>query len=261
LSSDQPNLQNIPIRTELGKQIRKAFVPRSPENIVLSADYSQIELRILAHMAQDPAFMDAFAADLDIHAMTAAEIFGVPLEEVNSEMRRRAKAVNFGVAYGQTPFGLARQLSITQKEAKEFIDAYRQKYAGVHRYTIETIAKAHRQGYVETILNRRRRLRDLQSPNRQLREFAERAAVNTPIQGSAADLIKLAMLKVDAALTAAGLKTAMVLQVHDELVFEAVPSELEAAKAIIKREMEGALTLSVPLKVDMHTGPNWGDAK
>ncbi|MBM3266604.1 MAG: DNA polymerase I [Candidatus Sericytochromatia bacterium] len=261
LSSDQPNLQNIPIRTDLGREIRRAFVPREPGNLILSADYSQIELRILAHVADDEAFKRAFAADQDIHAATAAEIFGVPLDQVTSEMRRKAKAVNFGVAYGQTAFGLARALGIPQKEARDFIDAYRQKYAGVHRYTVETVAQAHRQGYVSTLLGRKRKLAGINGPDRQLRDFAERAAINAPIQGSAADLIKLAMLEVERALAREGLRTAMVLQVHDELVFEVPPQEMEAAKALVKREMELAMRLSVPLKVDLRHGPTWMEAK
>jgi DNA polymerase-1 len=261
LSSDQPNLQNIPIRTELGREIRRAFVPSTPGNLILSADYSQIELRILAHIADDQAFKEAFFADQDIHAATAAEIFGVPADEVTSEMRRKAKAVNFGVAYGQTAFGLARALAIPQKEAKEFIDAYRAKYAGVHRYTVETVASAHRLGYVTTLQGRKRTLAGINGSDRQLRDFAERAAINAPIQGSAADLIKLAMLRVDKALTAEGLKTAMILQVHDELVFEVPPEELEAARELVRREMEGAMSLSVPLKVDLHHGTTWNEAK
>ncbi len=261
LSSDQPNLQNIPIRTELGREIRRAFVPCKPGNLILSADYSQIELRILAHVAKDQAFQTAFGADLDIHAATAAEIFGVPLDQVTSEMRRKAKAVNFGVAYGQTPFGLARALAIPQKEAKDFIDAYRRKYSGVHHYTIETVAFAHRHGYVETLLGRKRKLPGLKSSNRQERDFAERAAINAPIQGSAADLIKLAMLKVQRALDREGLETAMVLQVHDELVFEVPPAEFETACELVRREMESAMDLCVPLKVDLRSGPTWMDAK
>lgn len=265
LSSDQPNLQNIPIRTELGSRIRRAFVPRYPGNQMLSADYSQIELRILAHVARDEAFIAAFASDQDIHSATAAQIFGVPVSEVTSDMRRKAKAVNFGVAYGQSAFGLARALGISQKEAKDFIDAYRQKYSGVHRYTIETVARAHQVGYVETLLGRRRYLPGLKSSNRMERDAQERAAINAPIQGAAADLIKLAMLGVDRALTREGLATAMVLQVHDELVLEVPPGELERARAIVTEHMEGALVgivdLAVPLKVDLHVGPTWQEAK
>ncbi|MBU6430698.1 MAG: DNA polymerase I, partial [Cyanobacteria bacterium REEB65] len=204
LSSDQPNLQNIPIRTELGRQIRRAFIPRREGNLIVSADYSQIELRILAHIARDEAFIAAFLEDQDIHTATASQVFGVGPREVSPEMRRKAKAVNFGVAYGQSAFGLAKALAIGQKEAKEFIEAYRQKYAGVHRYTIETVASAHRKGYVETLLGRRRYLPGLKSSNRIERDAQERAAINAPIQGTAADLIKLAMLQVDRALTAGG---------------------------------------------------------
>ncbi len=261
LSSDQPNLQNIPIRTDLGRQIRKAFVPCTPGNLILSADYSQIELRILAHVARDEAFIAAFAADEDIHTATAAQIFQVAPADVTSEMRRKAKAVNFGVAYGQSAFGLARALGIPQKEAREFIEAYRQKYAGVYRYTIETVARAHQLGYVETLLGRRRYLPGLGSSSRMERDAAERAAINAPVQGTAADLIKIAMLGVDRALGEAGLATAMVLQVHDELVFEVPPGELETAQRIVREQMEGALALDVPLKVDMHAGLTWQEAK
>ena len=261
LSSDQPNLQNIPIRTDLGRRIRKAFVPCTPGNLILSADYSQIELRILAHVARDEAFIAAFEADQDIHTATAAQIFQVAPAEVTPEMRRKAKAVNFGVAYGQSAFGLARALGIPQQEAREFIDAYRQKYAGVYRYTIETVARAHQVGYVETLLGRRRYLPGLRSSNRMERDAAERAAINAPVQGTAADLIKIAMLGVDRALRDAGLATAMVLQVHDELVFEVPPDELEAAQRIVREQMEGAMQLDVPLKVDQHAGPTWQEAK
>ncbi|MEB3298052.1 MAG: DNA polymerase I [Candidatus Sericytochromatia bacterium] len=261
LSSDNPNLQNIPVRGELGREIRSAFLPRIPGNSMVSADYSQIELRLLAHISRDEAFLEAFAAGKDIHTATASEIFGVPAEAVDGDMRRRAKAVNFGVVYGQTAFGLARQLGIPQKEAKAFIDAYRARYPGIQRYMIETIARAHQTGWVETLMGRRRVLPGLRSSMRQERDLAERAAINAPIQGTAADLIKLAMLRVDAALREEGLATCMVLQVHDELVLEAPPEEVERVTGLLVREMTAAMELSVPLEVDVHVGADWGAAK
>ncbi|MEB3203976.1 MAG: DNA polymerase I [Candidatus Sericytochromatia bacterium] len=261
LSSDNPNLQNIPVRGELGREIRSAFLPRDPGNVMVAADYSQIELRLLAHIARDEAFLEAFAMGQDIHTATASEIFGVPAEAVDADMRRRAKAVNFGVVYGQTAFGLARQLAIPQKEAKAFIDAYRARYPGIQRYMVETIARAHQNGWVETLMGRRRVLPGLRSGMRQERDLAERAAINAPIQGTAADLIKVAMLRVDAALAQEGLKARMVLQVHDELVLEVPPAEVPAVEALLVREMTGAMSLSVPLEVTIHAGPDWGSAK
>lgn len=261
LSSDNPNLQNIPVRGELGRAIRGAFLPRDPANLMVSADYSQIELRLLAHISRDEAFLEAFARGLDIHTATASEIFGVAPEAVDADMRRRAKAVNFGVVYGQTAFGLARQLAIPQKEAKAFIDAYRARYPGIQRYMVETIARAHQNGWVETLMGRRRILPGLRSSMRQERDLAERAAINAPIQGTAADLIKVAMLRVDAALVREGLQARMVLQVHDELVLEVPPAEQEGVEALLVREMTGAMQLSVPLEVSVHAGPDWGSAK
>lgn len=259
LSSTEPNLQNIPIRLEAGRRLRKAFIPSTPDHLLLAADYSQIELRVLAHIAGDPGLKDAFIKDQDIHTRTASEVFGVPMDEVTKDMRRRAKAVNFGIVYGISDFGLSRDLGISRKEAQEYIALYFSRYPGVKKYIEEVIFHAREQGYVTTVLNRRRYLPDIFSSNRNIRGFGERAAMNTPIQGSAADIIKLAMLKVHQQLAEAGLKTVMLLQVHDELIFEVPKNELEKAQAIIQQAMENAYELQVPLKVDMKVGANWYD--
>lgn len=259
LSSTEPNLQNIPIRLEAGRLLRKAFIPSKPGFLLLAADYSQIELRVLADMSGDPGLIDAFNKDHDIHTRTASEVFGVPMEEVTREMRRRAKAVNFGIVYGISDFGLSRDLGIPINEAKQYIELYFRRYPGVKHYLEQVINSAREQGYVTTLLHRRRYLPDIYSTNRNIRSFGERAAMNTPIQGSAADIIKLAMLKVHHELCKAGLKTAMLLQVHDELIFEVPAGEMETAQNLIRQAMEKAYKLKVPLKVDMKFGSNWYD--
>jgi len=258
LSSSNPNLQNIPIRSELGREIRAAFVPRPGWKLIV-ADYSQIELRLLAHLSGDPVLVDAFRNGEDIHTRTAAEVFGIPPLMVGADERRRAKAVNFGIVYGQTPFGLATSLGIERKEAELYIRAYFERYAGVRRWLDQTIAEVRRSGVSINMFGRRRPIPDMQSRNPNARNFAERTAVNTPLQGSAADLIKLAMIRIDEKLR--GMKTKMVLQVHDELIFEAPPEEVDAARAMVKSEMESVRKLSVPLLVDVGAGENWRDAK
>lgn len=259
LSSSDPNLQNIPIRTEEGRRIREAFVAE-PGRVILSADYSQIELRILAHFSGDEGLQAAFAAGEDIHTRTAAEVSGVFPEMVTPEMRREAKTVNFGIIYGQGAFGLAKQLGISRKQAQAYIDQYFQRYTGVKTFIDQTMQEAKRTGFVTTMLGRRRLLPDLTTRNYQARSMAERMAVNTPIQGTAADLIKLAMLAVDRAVKKSGLKARMILQVHDELVFEVPEEEVKPAAALIKREMEGVVKLDVPLAVDISHGLSWAEA-
>jgi DNA polymerase-1 len=258
LSSSEPNLQNIPIRTEIGRKIRQAFVPARGCRL-LSADYSQIELRILAHVTGDPELVRAFAAEEDIHTHTAARLFEVPEEAVTQEMRRRAKTINFAVIYGMSDFGLSRELGIPVAAAREMIAAYGERFPGVRRYAEATVAQARRDGYVSTLLGRRRYLPDIRSANRNFRLFAERTAVNTPIQGTAADIIKRAMIGVDAALRAQRLASRMILQVHDELLFEGPPEEIGALAALARREMEGAFPLKVPLRVEVKAGENWRD--
>jgi len=259
LSSSDPNLQNIPIRTPEGRRIRAAFVPRQGARLV-SADYSQIELRLLAHFCGDPALTRTFFNDEDIHASTAATIFGVDPADVTADMRRRAKTINFGIIYGISPHGLARELSIPHAEAKEFIDTYFARFAKVRDYFETVMTKAEADGYVTTIMDRRRYLPELKSSDRNVKSFAQRMAVNTPIQGSAADLIKMAMINLFRRLAAEGLKTKMILQVHDELVFEVPTDEESRVCAIVKEEMEGVMKLNVPLKVDIESGANWAEA-
>lgn len=261
LSSAEPNLQNIPIRLEQGRKIRKVFVPRRPGNLILTADYSQIELRILAHMSSDAVLREAFYQGQDIHTRTASEVFGVSMDQVTREMRNRAKAVNFGIIYGMSEFGLSRDIKVSRAEAKRYIENYFARYAGVKQYIEKTIAEARKKGYVTTILNRRRYLPDLFSPNRNARNFGERTAVNTPIQGSAADIIKLAMVKTQRELEKRNLQAKMILQVHDELIFDVPEDELPVLKEIVRECMENAVTLNVPLVVDLKAGPNWYDVK
>jgi DNA polymerase-1 len=260
LSSSNPNLQNIPIRTELGREIRAAFVPE-PGWDLLVADYSQIELRLLAHMSGDPVLLRAFRNGEDIHTRTAAEVFGVMPEMVTSDMRRNAKAVNFGIVYGQTPWGLAAQLGIGRKEAETYIRSYFELYQGVKEFIDRTIAEVRTTGVAKTLFGRERPIPDMNSRNPSLRSFAERTAVNTPLQGTAADLIKIAMIRIDRELEAAGFRSRMLLQVHDELLLEAPPAESDAVKSLVKREMENVWTLDVPLIVDVGAGTNWRDAK
>jgi DNA polymerase-1 len=260
LSSSDPNLQNIPIRRELGREIRRGFVPREGWRL-MSADYSQIELRLLAHLSGDPAFVEAFRAGGDIHRQTASVIFGVDVGDVTSDMRARAKTINFATIYGQGPFALARQLQIPQAEAKEFIDTYFERFAGVKAFLESCVEVAKEQGYVETLFKRRRYVPELNDRNFNVRAFGERIAANAPIQGSAADLIKLAMLRIHEALAGDRFESRMLLQVHDELVFELPPAEADDLVALVKREMEGAAELSVPLVVEHAIGENWLEAK
>jgi DNA polymerase-1 len=261
LSSSEPNLQNIPIRTELGRQIRRAFVPRSPDEVLICADYSQVELRVLAHYCEDPALMAAFASDQDIHAFVAAQVNNVPLAEVTKEMRGRAKAVNFGIVYGQTAFGLSQQTGMGRGEAQAFIDAYFARYPRIRAFIDQCLAAARRDGYVRTILGRRRPIEGLDSRNANVRNQAERFAVNTVIQGSAADLIKIAMIRLHARIAAEQLPLRMLLQVHDELVCEAPRTQAPRLADTVRTVMSGALTLRVPLKVDVACGENWLAAK
>ena len=259
LSSSNPNLQNIPIRSDMGKEIRKAFTAEG-DNMLLSADYSQIELRLLAHLSKDRALKDAFDKGEDIHARTAADIFGSSLDKVDENSRRMAKAVNFGIIYGLSAFGLSRQLNISRKDAKDFIDQYFLLYSKVRGFMDNTIAEARECGYTLTMFNRRRYLPDLKSDNRQIRESAERVAINSPIQGSAADLIKVAMIRLSRNLKKMKLNSKMILQVHDELVFECPVREKKEIESLVRKEMEEACTLSVPLVVDIGWGKNWNEA-
>lgn len=257
LSSSNPNLQNIPIRTEAGRRIREAFVP-GEGMIFLSADYSQIDLRVLAHYSQDRELSDAFIGGADIHARTAAEIFGVSSLLVTSEMRRVAKSINFGIVYGMSSFGLSNQLKISRKEAQRFIDRYFRLYSGVEQFMRSIVEEAREQGYVTTLLNRRRNVPEIHAKNKTRREMAERMAINTPIQGSAADIIKLAMIGCEKAIVSSGMSAKMLLQIHDELVFELPESELDQSRLIIKEAMEKAFELSVPLVVNIEVGTNLG---
>jgi DNA polymerase-1 len=259
LSSSDPNLQNIPIRTEVGREIRKTFIAE-PGASLLSADYSQVELRVLAHMSNDPGLIETFKRDEDVHTRTASEIFGLAPDEITSEMRRKAKAVNFGIIYGISAFGLARDLGVSNSEAKRYIDTYFSQYPGVREFLDKTIQDAKKTGFVSTMFHRRRFIPELASSVASVRSFGERMAVNTPIQGTAADLIKLAMINIHARLAREGLRSKMILQVHDELVFELPDQELESMKALVREEMEGVLTLSVPIKVDVGVGKNWDEA-
>jgi len=260
LSSSDPNLQNIPVRTELGRQIRAEFVA-SPGNTLLSADYSQIELRILAHFSQDPVLIDAFRTGQDIHSRTAQEVFGVGPMAQNAEHRRAAKAINFGIIYGQTPFGLAAQLGIDQKEAAHFITAYFARYRGVKEYLDRSLAEARKTGVTRTLFGRIRPVPEVTSPQPNLRNFAERTALNTPLQGTAADLIKIAMITIDRQLANEGFQAKMILQVHDELLFEAPRAEMDRLRKLVRPAMENVYALTVPLVVDMKAGPNWRDMK
>lgn len=261
LSSTDPNLQNIPIRLEEGRKIRQAFVPSHEDWVLFAADYSQIELRVLAHMSADPTLIDAFKQGMDIHTRTAMDVFHVSVEEVDSNMRRAAKAVNFGIVYGISDYGLSQNLNITRKEAADFIAKYLKSFPGVQEYMDNIVQQAKLTGYVTTILNRRRYLPDITSSNFNLRSFAERTAMNTPIQGSAADIIKKAMIDMDARLKVEGLQAKLLLQVHDELIFEAPQHEIEILQRIVPEVMENAITLAVPLKVDANYGATWYEAK
>jgi DNA polymerase-1 len=260
LSSNNPNLQNIPIRTPRGKEIRKAFVPANDQCILLAADYSQVELRIIASLSGDENMIEAFLHGEDIHKATAAKVFGVSLDAVDREMRSKAKAVNFGIIYGQGAFGLAQGLGISRTEAKEIIDAYWKQFPRLREYQQENVRSAREKGYVETILGRRRYLSDIHSSNAVVRGFAERNAVNAPIQGSAADIIKVAMIRLHRAMHEHNMKSKMIMQVHDELVFDAWKDEADALRELVRKEMSGAVKMQVPLVVDVNTGANWLEA-
>jgi len=261
LSSSEPNLQNIPVRTEIGRRIRELFIPGTEWKYMMAADYSQIELRILAHLSADPGLLDAFRNNQDIHARTASEVFGVPLEEVTSEMRSRAKAVNFGIIYGISDYGLARNTGVSRKEAGQYIELYFSRYGGVKEYMDRMVAEARRLGYVTTLFGRRRYLPDIHNSNFSQRSFAERTAMNTPVQGSAADIIKKAMIDVSGALAAQQLQSRVLLQVHDELVLEVAEGEEEIAATLVRQAMENAVVLDVKLTVDVKMGKNWAETK
>jgi DNA polymerase-1 len=257
LNSQDPNLQNIPIRTERGQEIRKAFVPRSADYRLLSADYSQIELRIVAAVSREPALIEAFKAGADIHTTTAARVFGVAPDQVTPEMRRKAKMVNFGIIYGISAFGLSQRLRIPRAEAGAIIDQYFKQFPGIRRYMDDTIAFAKNHGYVETVTGRRRYLRDIRSANNTVRGSAERNAINAPIQGTAADMIKLAMIAIHGELARRKLKTRMLLQVHDELVFDLYLPEQKEVLPMVEEKMKAAIPLGVPMVVEMGAGDNW----
>ncbi|MEZ5916414.1 MAG: DNA polymerase [Parvularculaceae bacterium] len=263
LASTEPNLQNIPIRTEDGRKIRTAFIAEQG-NVLVSADYSQIELRLLAHIADLKSMKEAFAEGVDIHAMTASEMFGVPVDGMDPMVRRRAKAINFGIIYGISAFGLANQLGISRGEAKDYIDAYFVKFPGIRKYMENTIAGAKSSGYVETVFGRRTHVGGINDKNHAMRSYAERQAINAPIQGSAADVIRRAMIKLPAALTHARVKSRMLLQVHDELIFECAKEDADKTSEIARKVMEAApepaVKISAPLVVDARAGANWDEA-
>ena len=260
LSSSKPNLQNIPIRTDRGKEIRKAFIPSRPDGVIVSADYSQIELRIMAHLSCDTHLIEAFKNGQDVHAITAAKIFGIDLSDVTPDQRRIAKTANFGIMYGISSFGLSQRLKIARAEAKKIIEDYFANFPAISSYIEDTLTVARENGYVETIFGRRRYLPDLTSKNGTVRALAERNAINAPIQGTSADIIKLAMISVARRIKEEGLQSKMVLQIHDELVFDAVISETARLEEIVREEMENIVTLSVPLTVECNHGNNWLEA-
>jgi DNA polymerase-1 len=260
LASNNPNLQNIPIRTERGREVRKAFIPRNEDYVLLAADYSQIELRIIAALSQEQTMIQAFKDGEDIHASTAAKVFNVPLEEVTREQRGNAKTVNFGIIYGVSAFGLSNQTDLSRSEAKELIETYYETYPKLRSYMSEQVEFARDNGYVQTVLGRRRYLNAINGSNAIVRGAAERNAVNAPIQGSAADIIKIAMINIHKKLSEGNYKSKMLLQVHDELVFDIYRPELEELQILIKSEMEGAYKLDVPLDVELGIGENWLEA-
>ncbi|MDE7338531.1 MAG: DNA polymerase I, partial [Bacteroidales bacterium] len=260
LSSQNPNLQNIPIRTEMGKEIRRCFVAGSAENQLLASDYSQIELRIIAHLSGDEVMLRDFSQHKDVHTATASNVFGVKPEEVTSEMRRKAKTVNFGIIYGISAFGLADRLQIPRKEAADLIERYYANYPALRQYMEKVVNEAKEKGYVETMLRRRRYLQDINSGNAVVRAYAERNAVNAPVQGSSADMIKVAMIAIDRRMRRENLKAKMILQVHDELVFDVPQNELPAMKALVEEEMKNALPMRVPVEVEQNAADNWLDA-
>jgi DNA polymerase-1 len=259
LSSTNPNLQNIPIRGEGGDMLRKAFIAQDG-HLLISADYSQIELRVLAHLSGDVGMIEAFNQGLDIHSATGCEIFGVDEKSLTTDMRRIAKTVNFGVIYGQTPYGLAKTLKISNKEAKEYIERYFNKYSGVLLFIENTIKEATINGYTTTMMGRVRPIPELKSSNNAQKEHGQRQAINSPVQGSAADIIKIAMINVHKEIVKRGLKTRMILQIHDELLLETPDDEISIALDLVKELMEGACPMSVPLKVDIGSGKNWAEA-
>ncbi|SHE85622.1 DNA polymerase I [Clostridium fallax] len=261
LSSTEPNLQNIPIKYEMGREIRKVFIPREKDDVILSADYSQIELRVLADIAKDENMINAFKHHSDIHTKTASEVFNVPIDEVTKEMRSGAKAVNFGIVYGISDFSLAQDLNITRKEAKEYMDIYFDRYPNIKKYLKDILVEAKDNGYVKTIMNRRRFIPEITASNKMVKAFGERLAMNAPIQGSAADIIKLAMVNVYKRLNEKSLKSKIILQVHDELILNVVKEELEEVRDLVKEEMENVIKLNVPLEVDINTGNTWYDVK
>ncbi len=260
LSSVNPNLQNIPIRTERGREVRKAFIPRDENHTIISADYSQIELRIIAEISKDANMTDAFVNKLDIHTATAAKVYGLALDQVSSDQRRNAKAVNFGIIYGQSAFGLSQNLGIPRKEAAEIIENYFAQYPGIKNYMNDTMNFARENGFVCTLMGRRRYLRDINSANATVRGFAERNAINAPIQGSAADMIKIAMINIHREFKARKLDARMTMQVHDELVFDVPHNEVEIVKPIITESMRNAIKTEVPIEVEIGTGVNWLEA-
>jgi DNA polymerase-1 len=259
LSSSEPNLQNIPVRGEWGKRIREAFIAE-PGNLLLSADYSQVELRILAHLSDDQGLTDAFNKDIDIHTRTASELCNVSLDKVTPDMRRTAKTVNFGVIYGMSSFGLSEALNIDRRDAEKYIRQYFERHPGVKEYITKTLAGAKEKGYVTTLFGRKRPVPELNSHNKNIQQQGERLAVNSPIQGTAADIIKLAMIHIRKSFHSQKILAKMILQVHDELLFEVSESELQAVLEIVRNNMENAVTLSVPVKVDIGYGKNWAEA-
>ena len=262
LSSQDPNLQNIPIRTEEGRQVRSAFLPSRPDWKILSSDYSQIELRVLAHMANDVHMIEAFKNNIDIHTNTAMRVFGIQNpEDVTSSMRRQAKAVNFGIVYGISDYGLSQNLNIPRKQAKEFIDRYLEEFKGVKEYMENIVAEARQKDYVETLFHRRRYLPEIHASNFNIRSFAERTAMNSPIQGTAADILKVAMIELDREMQERKFQAKLLLQVHDELIFEVPEEEVESLQSLVEEVMENAVSLSVPLKADSNIGNNWYEAK
>jgi DNA polymerase-1 len=260
LNSQNPNLQNIPIRTDRGQEIRRAFVPRAEGWVLLSADYSQIELRIIAALGREAGLLEAFRAGADVHTATAARVFGVAQDRVTPDMRKKAKMVNYGIAYGISAFGLAQRLGISRKEAADIIDQYFAQFPGVQGFMDRTVADCRSRGYVETVTGRRRYLRDIRSANATVRQAAERNAINAPIQGTAADMIKLAMVKIQGELDRRRLQSRMLLQVHDELVFDVPLAEREEVEALVEEAMRTALPLDVPIEVGAGTGANWLEA-
>jgi DNA polymerase-1 len=260
LSSNSPNLQNIPIRTKLGEKVRKAFVSRNKEFLIMAADYSQIELRIIASLSNDPVMIKSFKNNQDIHASTAANVYDVPIEDVTRIQRNNAKTVNFGIIYGVSAFGLSQQTDLSRENAKKLIEKYYETYPNLKNYMKNQISYAREKGYVETVLGRRRYLRDINSQNAIIRSSAERNAVNAPIQGSAADIIKIAMIKIGEKLYNESWESKMIIQVHDELVFDVKKQELEKLQLMVKKEMENAFKLNVPLVVDIGVGENWLEA-